>query len=186
LQTLVSLVQRKVPDSSLLVTGSARCWKLGESRRASYSLESSSVANVGLARAEESARQPADGTWDQLAAHAGNWEKAGGHRTLANGIISWKLVLARGEWGASFSCEWGGSAENFSRSLSRYRGTKRVWIGRLTRKMYAWRYVIGWLQCPASNPADLVPEVLKLPLIPRIAFSFLLYEATYVTGDAFW
>jgi hypothetical protein len=83
-------VQRKVPDSSLLVTGSARCWKLGESRRASYSLESSSVANVGLARAEESARQPADGTWDQLAAHAGNWEKAGGHRTLANGIISWK------------------------------------------------------------------------------------------------
>jgi hypothetical protein len=49
-------VEEHAPESSLLVTGLARCWKLGESRRASYSLESSSVANVGLASAEESAR----------------------------------------------------------------------------------------------------------------------------------
>jgi hypothetical protein len=41
---------------------------------------SSSVAHVGPASAEESARQLAAGNWDQLA--AGNWEKARGHRTL--------------------------------------------------------------------------------------------------------
>jgi hypothetical protein len=42
---------------------------------------SSSVANVGLARAEESARQLAAGNWDLLA--AANGGKAGGHCTLS-------------------------------------------------------------------------------------------------------
>jgi hypothetical protein len=51
LQTLVSLVQRKVPDSSLLVGN----W--GKPEGIVLSRVSSSVANVGLARAEEIARQ---------------------------------------------------------------------------------------------------------------------------------
>jgi hypothetical protein len=58
LQTLVSLVQRKVPDSSLLVTGiSSLAGTGGNLEGIVLPRVSSSVANVGLARAEESARQ---------------------------------------------------------------------------------------------------------------------------------
>jgi hypothetical protein len=81
LQTLVSLVQRKEPDSSMLGTE-------GKLEGIVLSRVSSSVANVGLPRAEESARQLAAGNWDQLA--AGNWEKAGGHCTLSSVIICCK------------------------------------------------------------------------------------------------
>jgi hypothetical protein len=58
LQTLVSLVWRKVPDSSLLLTGiSSLAGTGGNLKGIVLSRVSSSVANVGLARAEESARQ---------------------------------------------------------------------------------------------------------------------------------
>jgi hypothetical protein len=62
LQTLVSLVQRKVPDSSMLVTGISSLLVTGGMRLEGIVLSrvSSSVANVGLARAEESARQLSD------------------------------------------------------------------------------------------------------------------------------
>jgi hypothetical protein len=89
---LVSLVQRKVSDSSLIVSH----WEKGEGHDMmetvgrleelgivlSQARVPSSVANVGLARAEESAEQLDAGNcqWDQLA--AGNWEKAGGSHTL--------------------------------------------------------------------------------------------------------
>jgi hypothetical protein len=54
LQAVVLLVWRKVPDRSLLGTG-------GNLESIVLSRESSSVANVGLARAEESARQLLEG-----------------------------------------------------------------------------------------------------------------------------
>jgi hypothetical protein len=49
---------------------------------------SSSVANVGLARVEEIARQLVAGNWDQLAGR--NWGKSGGHRTPSGVIICCK------------------------------------------------------------------------------------------------
>jgi hypothetical protein len=74
LQTLVSLVQRKVPDSSLLVGnwGKPEGFVLLRMR--------SSVVNSGFVRAEKGAQQLLEG----------NWGKAGGHRTLANAIIRCK------------------------------------------------------------------------------------------------
>jgi hypothetical protein len=71
----------------LLVTG-------GKPEGIVLSQVSSSVANVGLARAEKSARQLVAGNWDQLAAR--NWGKSGGQlfiksmNTPANRATCWK------------------------------------------------------------------------------------------------
>jgi hypothetical protein len=82
-------VEEHALDSSLLVTGiSSLLGTGGNLEGIVLSRVSSSVANVGLARAEESARQLVAGNWDQLAAR--NWGKSGGHRTLSGVIICCK------------------------------------------------------------------------------------------------
>jgi hypothetical protein len=87
----VACVEEHALDSSLLVTGiSSLLGTGGNLEGIVLSRVSSSVANVGLARAEESARQLAAGNWDQLAAR---------YHAKANSVCS--LIIVRPQIGDS-------------------------------------------------------------------------------------